>query len=300
MVDPAFSYEVARSTFNLSVANPFFNYLTPDKFPGALRNQATITIGALLRPYPQYGVINQTNSSGRKEHLHSMTIEAQRPFSKGLSLLVAYAYQREQTQEFFDDFAQFARRFEWRDTDTPRHRLTSALSWDVPVGRGRWLWKDAPKAVDLVLGGWQYTTTTRVYSGRPLFFSQNLIVDGNPRISNPSKGPNGLWFDITKFHALPTSTLASDPVNLHRRDNPWTFPGLVGPTTWQTDMTLSKAFHITERFRLEARVESYNAFNRINWDNPTVDFTSGTFGRVTRKLVAYNGREMQYGLRLVF
>ena len=74
----------------------------------------------------------------------------------------------------------------------------------------------------------------------------------------------------------------------------------MGPTTWQTDMTLSKAFHITERFRLEARVESYNAFNRINWDNPTVDFTSGTFGRVTRKLVAYNGREMQYGLRLVF
>lgn len=300
MVDPAFSYEIPRSTFNQTVTNPFFNYLTPDKFPGSLRNQATITIGALLRPYPQYGAINQTNTSGRKEHLHSMTIEAQRPFAKGLSLLVAYAYQREQTQEFFDDFAQFARRFEWRDTDTPRHRLTSALSWDVPVGRGRWLWKEAPKAVDMVLGGWQYTTTTRVYSGRPLFFSQNLIVDGNPRISNPQKGPGALWFDITKFHVLPTSTLASDPVNLHRRDNPWTFPGLVGPTTWQTDMTLSKAFHITERFRLEARVESYNAFNRINWDNPTVDFTSGTFGRVTRKLVAYNGREMQYGLRLVF
>ncbi|HWW77530.1 MAG TPA: hypothetical protein VNZ44_19160, partial [Pyrinomonadaceae bacterium] len=300
MVDPAFSYEIPRSTFNQTVANPFFNYLTPDKFPGSLRNQATISVGNLLRPYPQYGVINQTSNSGRKEHLHSMTIQAQRPFSKGLSVLVAYAYQREQTQEFFDDFATYARQFEWRDTDTPRHRLTSAVSWDIPVGRGRWLLKDAPKAVDFVLGGWQYTTTTRIYSGRPLFFNQNLIVDGNPRISNPQKGPQGLWFDITKFHQLPTSTNANDPVNLHRRDNPWTFPGLVGPTTWQTDMTLSKGFHLTERFRLEARVESYNAFNRINWDNPTVDFTNASFGKVTRKLVAYNGREMQYGLRLVF
>lgn len=300
MADPSFSYEIARSVFNQTVTNPFFNYLTADKFPGTLRTQATITVGALLRPYPQYGVINQTNTSGRKEHLHSLTLEAQRPFSKGLSVLVAYAYQREQTQEFFDDFAQFARRFEWRDTDTPRHRITSALSWDIPVGRGRWLLKDSPKALDYVIGGWQYTTTTRIYTGRPLFFNQNLIVDGNPRISNPTKGPAGLWFDITKFHALPTSTLATDPVNLHRRDNPWTFPGLVGPTTWQTDMTMSKSFHITERVRVEARAEAYNAFNRLNWDNPTVDFTSGTFGRVTRKLVAYNGREMQYGLRLVF
>jgi hypothetical protein len=32
-----------------------------------------------------------------------------------------------------------------------------------------------------------------------------------------------------------------------------------------------------------------------------VDFTNtATFGKVTRRHVAYNGREVQYGLRLVF
>jgi Carboxypeptidase regulatory-like domain/TonB dependent receptor len=108
MVDPAFSYETPKSVFNLSVANPFLNYLTPDKFPGTLRTQTTITQGGLLRPYPQYGVINQTNTSGRGEHLHSFELQVQRPFTKGLSVLVAYAYQREQTQEFFDDLATFA------------------------------------------------------------------------------------------------------------------------------------------------------------------------------------------------
>ncbi len=297
MIDPAFSYETARSVLNQSVANPFFNYLTPDKFPGTLRTQSTITIGNLLRPYPQYGVINQTNTNGKKERLQSFEIQVQRPFNNGLSVLVAYAYQSEQSQEFFDDFATFARQFTWRDTDTPRNRLTSALSWNIPVGRGGWLLKDAPKAVDLALGGWQFTTATHVYSGRPLFFTQNLIVDGNPRISNPT---HDRYFDTSKFHALPTSTLATDPVNLHRRDNPVTYPGLVGPTTWQTDMTISKAFRLTERFRLETRLEAYNAFNRVNFDNPTVDFTSANFGKITRKLVAYNGREVQYGLRLVF
>jgi hypothetical protein len=297
MVDPNFSYETPKSVFNLSVPNPFLNYLTPDKFPGTLRTQTTITQGGLLRPYPQYGVINQTNTSGRGEHLQSFEIQAQRPFTRGLSVLVAYAYQKEQTQEFFDDLATYARRFEWRDTDTPRHRFTSALSWDIPIGRGRTLLKDAPRAVDMIVGGWTFTTTTRIYSGRPLFFSQNLLVDGNPKISNPT---NTLWFDTTKFHALPTSTDPTLPPNLHKRDNPWTFPGLLGPGIWQSDVTMSKSFRITERFRIEARVESYNVFNRVQLANPTVDFTSANFGKVTAKLVAYNGREVQYGLRLVF
>ena len=66
-------------------------------------------------------------------------------------------------------------------------------------------------------------------------------------------------------------------------------------------MTMSKSFSLTERFRLEARVEAYNAFNHLNRENPGVDFNSrATFGKVTRRHVAYTGREIQYGLRLVF
>ena len=75
----------------------------------------------------------------------------------------------------------------------------------------------APKGVDLVLGGWTFTTITRLYSGRPLFFNQNLIVDGNPKLDKPTQGQ---WFDTSKFHALPTSTDPNLPPNLHKRDNP--------------------------------------------------------------------------------
>jgi hypothetical protein len=256
-----------------------------------------------LRPYPQYGVINQTNNPGAKEKLHSLEIQAQRPFTKGLSALVAFAYQREQSQAFFDDLATYARRFEWRDTDTPRRRLTTAVSWDIPVGKGRWLLNDAPKGVDMIVGGWTFTTTTRLYSGRPIFFNQNLIVDSNPKLDNPTVDR---WFDTSKFHALPTTTNANgtannnDPPNLHRRDNPWTWPGVEGPGIWQSDMTISKSFSLTERFRLEVRAESYNVFNHVNLANPIVDLSSSNFGKITTKLVAYNGREVQYGLRLVF
>ena len=65
-------------------------------------------------------------------------------------------------------------------------------------------------------------------------------------------------------------------------------------------MTISKSFSLTERFKLEVRGEAYNVFNRVQLANPIVDFNNANFGKITSKLVAYNGREVQYGLRLVF
>lgn len=301
MADPEFSYTAPRSVLNQQVNNPFFNILTPQRFPGTLRNQQRVTVASLLRPYPHYGAINQANTPTRKERLHSLSVQAQRPYSKGVSFIIAYAYNRERTTEFFDDLATFQRRLEWFDTENPRHRFTNAITWDIPVGRDRWLLSDAPRALDAVVGGWQFTTTTRAYSGRLLIFGQNLIVNGDPRVGDNTTGADGMWFNPAVFSALPTSTNPNDPPNLVRRSNPRSFDGVVGPSAWQTDITMSKSFRITERFRLETRLEAYNAFNHLNWENPGVDFNNqATFGKVTRRHVAYNGREVQYGLRLVF
>jgi hypothetical protein len=48
------------------------------------------------------------------------------------------------------------------------------------------------------------------------------------------------------------------------------------------------------------RVETYNAFNQLNWDNPIVDFTNANFGKVISKRPGYIGREIQYGFKLSF
>jgi hypothetical protein len=297
MADPNFFYDNPRSVTNATVTNPFRNYLTPDKFPGALRNgAATVTVGSLLRPYPQYGAITQTNTAGRSLHVHSFKVQAQRRFSKGLSVLVNYAYQREATTEFFDDRAQFARELTWRGQPSAHHRFNHALTWALPVGRGRSLLRDAPKGVDLALGGWQLTTTNRWYSGRLLQFNQNLIVTGSPKLAHPTRDK---WFDTSVFSALPAGT-SSDPANTVRT-NPWTYDGVVGPGTMQFDMTMSKSFRLTESgVKFEVRVESYNVFNQLNWDNPVVDFNNANFGKVINKRPGYIGREVQYGLKLSF
>jgi hypothetical protein len=223
--------------------------------------------------------------------VQSYKIQAQRPFFKGLSFLVNFAYQREAQTEFFDDRATFARVFEWRDLPAARHRVNHAVTWELPVGRGRWLLRDAPRGVDLAIGGWQLTTTNRWYSGRKLQFGQSLIVSGSPKLDNPTFGK---WFDTSVFSRVP------DADRNVPRSNPWNFDGLVGPGTHQLDMTLSKSFRMTERFKFEVRVEAYNAFNQINWDNPVVDFNNTNFGKVISKRREYIGREIQYGFKLTF
>jgi carboxypeptidase family protein len=294
--DPSFLYEQPRSLTNAMVTNPFKNYLTPDVFPGALRNGGTnVTVASLLRPYPQYGAITQTNTALRDLRVKSFKLQAQRPFVRGFSMLVNYAYQTEEQTEFFDDFAMYARDLTWRPLPIARHRFNHALTWEIPVGKGRWLLKNAPTAVDLAVGGWQLTTTNRWYSGRQLIFNQNLIVSGSPKVDNPTFNR---WFDKSVFSALPARP-TSAPANI-RRTNPWTYDGVVGPGTGQVDMTLSKAFSFRERFKFEFRVEAYNTFNQINWENPIVDFTSANFGQVTSKRAGYIGREIQYGFKLTF
>jgi hypothetical protein len=80
----------------------------------------------------------------------------------------------------------------------------------------------------------------------------------------------------------------------------------VGPNYWDTDMALFKNFHITERFSFQFRAESFNLFNRTNFELPgangatnnRVNAPSGAgFGQAGG---AFSPRVLQFGLKLSF
>lgn len=61
---------------------------------------------------------------------------------------------------------------------------------------------------------------------------------------------------------------------------------------------LSKYFRITERMRLEFRMEAYNLSNTFIPTGPVTTITSATFGKSVNR--SNKGREMQYTARLHF
>jgi hypothetical protein len=111
-------------------------------------------------------------------------------------------------------------------------------------------------------------------------------VSGNPTLDG-SERSEGRWFDTSVFSSPAQWTIGNAGRGLI-----WG-PGLVN---W--DMTISKSFNITERFRLQYRAEAYNLTNTPYFANPNVTAGSGTFGRVTA--VSNQARQMQMALKLYF
>ena len=73
---------------------------------------------------------------------------------------------------------------------------------------------------------------------------------------------------------------------------------IVGPGRWTVDLALSKVVNVTDRQILELRVEAFNLLNHFNWGNPTTNFNSGGFGRITS--MAGDPRILQFGLKYGF
>ena len=67
--------------------------------------------------------------------------------------------------------------------------------------------------------------------------------------------------------------------------------------TDQFYLPIAETFQIREMKRLEFRAEAFNVTNSFNMNNPTTDFNSNLFGKVTS---AKDPRIMQFALKYLF
>ena len=65
---------------------------------------------------------------------------------------------------------------------------------------------------------------------------------------------------------------------------------IVGPGFTNLDASLHKVFNMpyNEKHQLSIRFEAFNALNHPNWNNPTLSYSSSTFGRITNTTGAGN------------
>jgi len=305
MSDPRLSYTYGAA-LNASVTNPFFNYGTPETFPGPLRNQPTVTLGSLLRPYPQYGTILQTSSDLRSTHYQSLQIRLQRPFTKGISALFSYAYATARTQGYFDNQDEYDGKLTWFDGDfsppggtgtnltytiDPLHRIAAALTAEIPVGRGRRFGSEMSPFLNAVFGGWQFSGVFTYSSGQKLVFPSGIAPSTVEKVGQVGSAQSETWFDITGFSTLPANT---------RRGNPWYYDDLTGPDFKNLDAGLSKRFELNKRLKMQVRLDAFNALNMMNWANPNMTIGNSAFGKTNAQAGGYFGRQLQYSVRLQF
>ncbi|MFN7925928.1 MAG: TonB-dependent receptor [Bryobacteraceae bacterium] len=283
MVNPQLSYDY-KTALTAAVPNPFFG-LPASVMPGQLRGQRTVPLSNLLRPYPQYGDLTEGFMTGVDNRYKAVQLRVQRRFAQGYSVVWGYNYNRESTGDFFNAPDQFANKLTMIPGSLPRHRMTLGTTLDLPFGKGHRLGNSMHPVLNAMFGGWSTSHIFMWNSGTFLRFGQ-LDVAGDP--GNATREWSK-WFNTGVFKQATPFT---------PRTNPWQYDGITGPNFWQLDSTLSKNFALTERFKLELRLEAYNLTNSVMPGNPNLSVTSTQFGGITTQ-VNY-GREVQYTLRLHF
>ena len=148
-----------------------------------------------------------------------------------------------------------------------------------------------------IASGWRVSGIVNARSGQPL----NVIAGGDPAftgvqqqrvrqlLDNPYPDEQTLarYLNPAAFAQPAPGTLGDFPRN-----------GVSGPGYWVVDMALSRTIAFASTQNIELRVETFNLLNNFNWGNPTVNFASGTFGRITTQAGA--PRIMQFGIKYGF
>jgi len=184
------------------------------------------------------------------------------------------------------------------------HRLVSSLVYELPVGRGKKFGGNLPKAVDLVIGGWQVNTIATFQRGFPMtitaadlgglndtFGTNRADLVGKPRLTKTLDQ----WFDISAFKQPEQGFLGTSGRSILRA------PGI---NNWDTG--LFKNFAITEKVSFQFRFESFNAFNHTQWGTPNRNVADPTIDPITGKRVfgsitsARAARINQFGAKIVF
>ncbi|HST20373.1 MAG TPA: TonB-dependent receptor, partial [Blastocatellia bacterium] len=194
---------------------------------------------------------------------NSLQAKLTKRFSNSYSILTHYTLQR--ATNYDRDYFFIDRELNHGPSDFDRtHTFVFSQTAELPFGRNRRFLGDASKAVDYVIGGWQFNSNTTIQSGLPfnVGFDTTRISDTGPNrpdiVGDPNTGgPRDRFFDPTVFAKPAAGTFG----NLERN-------ALRGPKYWRTDASLFKKFRFTETKELEFRVETVNLFNHVNLDQP--------------------------------
>ncbi len=166
-----------------------------------------------------------------------------------------------------------------------RHALVGTFTYAMPFFRGD------HGIASQTLGGWEVSGKVRWQSGQYLTVTGNTST-GTRRadyvggeIDLDDRGADK-WFNTTAFATAPDT----------RRGNA-TVGQVEGPHFYRWDLSLRKRFSLPRNSNIELRADAFNAFNRVNYNNPMTVVTNSNFGTIT---TAKTPRELQFSLRYQF
>ncbi len=285
------SYSGNKGTYLASGALGFRESNPAVYYPGA----STSANIQQRRLYPQFGSVGLF-SSDNNSHYNAMKLNVEKRFSHGLSVLANYTWSH-----MIDDYGPggttnpFNRRFDYgTSNDDIPHLLHYSAVWRTPDTRLRGV-------AGAFVNGWGLTGVGTWRSGFP--FSVSSGVDnsfsgvgadradyiGGPATLDSGRSHGAMitqYFNTSVFVKNALGTFGNSGKNILR-----------APRFFGTDVGLLKSNRITERVSTQFRAEFFNVFNHVNFNGPSANLSSASFGQITS---AGDPRILQLALKLQF
>jgi hypothetical protein len=250
---------------------------------------------------------------------NALSIKVEKRISQGLQFMSFYNYSR----AYYHDSNYYAvdPAVAWGPVDQNRnHTWVTNLLYELPFGKGKKYMGDANKITDYIIGGWRMTGTMNWSGGLPWTPSyQDCNADQDVGVCRPNRAsgsfPLGVKRDSTTgklFWYTPISELATNGATggVFARPAAGTlgnigFDSFRGPHLYTADFSLAKDFAITERYKLEFRMDANNVFNHPVWGfdanegNHCVD-CGGNAGQITNIEADTQMRLLTFSLRFSF
>ena len=253
------------------------------------------TLGLRLRPNQQFNVITYLSNEADSNY-HAAQFTLRRRFSSGLALSMAYTFGKSIDNQSVDPVgASSGGGLSTTNSRTPNdirnfraerarsefdrtHVIQAASVWEVPLGKGKRFFSSAPGVVNQILGGWTINSIYTFMTGEP--FSVNSG-------GNSTTSPGGL----TSNSGHVSRAVVLTPIKAQLQN----LPGVAGPVLFANKNAFAVPAHAVEalfpygiytipeismvgkteeeltqakRFKVQFRMEMFNALNHANFDNP--------------------------------
>jgi len=261
---------------------------------------------------------NDANSS-----YNALQVMMEKQFSNGLQFITHFTWSR--SLHYDGNYYVDDPRVAYGPYDQNRGKVwVMNLVYDLPFGKGKKFAGNANGALNYIIGGWQITNTTNWSSGLP--WTPGLSNCGSEINSEapcrPNKGAGTFAIGSQGFDPInhvvryftPTTTggvwLDPGPGQIGAAG----FDSLWGPNAFTSDGSIAKNFNVTERFRLQFRMDVFNIFNHpaLNFSNtqsgggtcvasgPNTGTCGSNNGTINDILFGTTMRQVQFGLHLFF
>jgi hypothetical protein len=183
------------------------------------------------------------------------------------------------------------------------HRFIGSATWELPFGAGR-AWHSGNALLNQIVGGWSTSIIYEARTGSPFGVIENNAAPIYPTAAtvrsdvvapyteNPNWRSNVLtesFFDPSSFAAPAQYTFGNSGRTV-----------AIGPGAIVSDLSVLKNVAISERQRVQFRVEALNFLNHANFALPNQSRGVANFGRISALANGNQARIVQLGLHYKF